>query len=120
MTHRLRALFTRILSNKGQGLPQEQLLSVLLVDLSKISTSLREQKVHLQTKIPSHLYAMSPGKGNAVKRVLQELDFSVISLASSGYVGGTRLEADSNKTTVANYCTYSGVLVITSTLDFPS
>jgi hypothetical protein len=110
--------FIRSRSNPGQDLRQEELIPTLTFNLSKIVGELVPMKGRLHTKIPSRVYGVASNKGNAVKKVLKDLDFSVVQITSSGYTGGTRLEMDTNKTTVVNYCSYSGILVITSTLEF--
>ena len=118
-TSRAKSFSTAFGSNSGQDIRSDELLPALFASLPKAVGQLHLHKERLLTKLPSRVYTVVPNKANAIRKILKDLDFSVLQITTSGYIGGTRLEADFNKTTVVNYCSFSGILVITSTLEFP-
>lgn len=117
----LHSFLQRVLAfDKTKTIPEEQLLPVLMEDLSNALGGMKQIPVQTHGKIPSRVYLTVSRKANQVKKVLSKMDFSVVQINGSGYTGGTRWEAESDKTTVVNYCEFSGVLVISSTLNFES
>lgn len=119
-TSSIRSFLQRIVAfDKTKTIPEEQLLPVLIEDLQKATGQLIPLKVTTHGKIPSRVYLTTSRKANQVKKALSKMDFSVVQINGSGYTGGTRWEMESDKTTVVNYCEFSGVLVISSTLVFP-
>ena len=100
----------------GKDLKPEQLIPALMADLSKLA-GIHFQHVKLpKAKMQSALAFTNPGQGKQVIRILEELDFSTTNNTMTSYVGGARIEVN-GKHTVVNYCSLSGTLVISSSLD---
>lgn len=66
-------------------------------------------------KFTTVVHAGLPGKGKAIYRFLENLGFTGVYKSVTGYFGGVRLEID-GKSTIVNYCNFSGVVSISTQL----
>jgi hypothetical protein len=101
----------------GRSLKSEQVLPALEKGLAGILGPFKTQPFKtFSTQFTTHVLAGKLGMGKKVYALMNELDFTPVRNEITGYYGGFRPEPNRKSTTV-NYCSRSGVVVITTNLD---
>ena len=101
----------------GRSLKADQLLPALEAALTTLLGPFKTQRFLTKpSKFSNTVLAGKLGLGAKVYALMHELDFTPIRSDIAGAYGGFRQELNSKSTTV-NYCSRSGVLVVTTNVD---
>lgn len=104
--------------NPGQLMSPEKMIGELIPSLDSVLGPLKASPVFKSlgsSRLFNRMFSAKPMMGKQVNRMLESLDFTSMAYKSVGAFGGSRLEVD-GRSTVVNYCAFSGVLVVSSSI----